>query len=517
MPTIEKVRLRNFKRFSDIAIGFHKGVNLLIGDNESGKTTVLVALDLVLSGSRTKVETMGLNNIFNMNAIAEFLGGSRRIDLLPVLLVEVHFSEMHNPELNGTNNSEGRMADGIALHCEIDDEYSGEVQSILASGSQDFPFEYYKIYFDTFAAASYSSHRKALRHLYIDNSQANGDYATRQYIGDIYNAYVDKSTDHRIRSEYRNTKNKFASENLNSINTKTGSYQFAIRSDSKSNLEHDLTLMEHNIPIEYKGRGRQCFAKTDFAMRKSPGQIDAVLLEEPENHLSHVNTRRLVEKIASNTDRQLFVATHNNLIASRLNLKNLIILDTQSQAHMRLRDLSDDTANFFLKAPDHNVLEFVLSKKVILVEGDAEYILFDQFFNDIAGKSADSESVNIISVDGLSFKRYLDIAVALKIKVAVVRDNDGDPTKTCQENYANYIREHIEIFYDNDPLRSTFEICLYQDNKDLCTELFGKGRRKRTVEEYMLAEKSEAALRLLAEKCIAVPDYIKRAIKWISA
>ena len=34
----------------------------------------------------------------------------------------------------------------------------------------------------------------------------------------------------------------------------------------------------------------------------------------------------------------------------------------------------------FIKAPDNNILEFILSKKVILVEGDAEYILAEALF-----------------------------------------------------------------------------------------------------------------------------------------
>lgn len=33
-----------------------------------------------------------------------------------------------------------------------------------------------------------------------------------------------------------------------------------------------------------------------------------------------------------------------------------------------------------MKAPDNNILEYVLSKKVILVEGDAEFILMEALY-----------------------------------------------------------------------------------------------------------------------------------------
>ena len=61
-----------------------------------------------------------------------------------------------------------------------------------------------------------------------------------------------------------------------------------------------------------------------------------------------------------------------------------------------------------MKAPDNNVLEFVLSKKVILVEGDSEFILLDAFYKAVSkGASLDEENVHVISVDGTSFKRYM--------------------------------------------------------------------------------------------------------------
>jgi predicted ATP-dependent endonuclease of OLD family len=43
--------LRNFRKFYSLQLNFLRGKNVLIGDNESGKSPVLLALDVALSGS----------------------------------------------------------------------------------------------------------------------------------------------------------------------------------------------------------------------------------------------------------------------------------------------------------------------------------------------------------------------------------------------------------------------------------------------------------------------------------
>jgi putative ATP-dependent endonuclease of OLD family len=107
----------------------------------------------------------------------------------------------------------------------------------------------------------------------------------------------------------------------------------------------------------------------------------------------------------------------------------------------------------------------------------------------------------------------------LGIKTAVLRDNDGDYEKHCVEDYANYKNEHMRVFADTDPARSTFEICFYQDNKDTCDALFLADRVKLSVQEYMLHHKADAAFELLDKKqdVIVAPAYIKQSIGWIRA
>jgi len=200
-------------------------------------------------------------------------------------------------------------------------------------------------------------------------------------------------------------------------------------------------------------------------------------------------------------------------------------MNSSSPDPMVLQNLSDATAKFFMKAPDNNVLEFVMSPKVILVEGDAEYMLLEQLYITANKHKPEKDNVHIISVGGTSFKRYLDIAKLLGLKVAVIRDNDGDKQMHCVENYADYSAENIRIFYDENNENRTFEICMLQSNRAICEELFnGKLRKKpyrdevTTVEEYMLSNKTEAAFQLLDKKAqdLTAPNYISEALAWIN-
>lgn len=172
-----------------------------------------------------------------------------------------------------------------------------------------------------------------------------------------------------------------------------------------------------------------------------------------------------------------------------------------------------------MKAPDNNVLEFALSRKVILVEGDAEFILMDALYRKHAGASLQANRIHVISVGGTSFKRYLDLAKLLNVKVAVIRDNDGDYQRNCVDNYAGHAMPNARIFADKDNLRKTFEICLFNDNQALCEEALIKPRMTLEALPYMLANKADAAFELLLKKEseLIAPAYIQEAIQWISA
>ena len=140
--------------------------------------------------------------------------------------------------------------------------------------------------------------------------------------------------------------------------------------------------------------------------------------------------------------------------------------------------------------------------------------------------------VDVISV-GTSFLRFLELAVALNLKVDVVTDNDGD-ISAIEKKYANYIKENkknnIKICYDevvdtgtlkisNKPYNyNTLEPKLLKANGNnlvLFNEILGSNFK--TIEElqkYMKHHKTETALAVFeTDKDVVFPDYIMEAVK----
>ncbi|MFT7381464.1 MAG: putative ATP-dependent endonuclease of OLD family [Roseivirga sp.] len=518
MKIINRIILQNFKRYDSFDTPLNQKLNIFIGDNESGKSSILEAIDIVLSGSRSKVETVGISNLLNKDSIRAFFGAGKHYEQLPKMIIEVYLDDCGNADLNGDNNSIGINSDGLSLICEPNNQFSKDIRAVLEQEGENFPYEFYSISFKTFADKSYSGFNKYFNHILLDNSQINNEYATRSYVKKLFHSNADVANRSVFENHYRGLKQNFQTEILGELNDGLP-YQFALKSNSKSNLETDITITEDDIEIENRGKGRQCFIKTDFALDKSKIELDTVLLEEPENHLSHNYTLKLIDKIKATGDKQVIIATHSNMIAARLGLKECIMLNSSGTRSIRLNDIEESSSRFFMKAPDNNVLQFVMSPKVILVEGDAEFILIESFFKKTIGHEPHVRDVHIISGGGKTFKRYLDLARNLNIKIAVITDNDRSYGKNITHNYKDYVKDNWLISADQNDERYTFEVSLYQDNKAICDAMFGPGRTTLTVLEYMLQNKAECALRLLEEKAeeLVIPKYIQKAIVWISA
>ena len=107
---IKKIKLHNYRRFKDLEIPFKEGRNIFVGDNESGKSSVLEAIDLTARGSRHRVEDIGIETLFNVDVIKEFMAGDKQLANLPELYVELYLGNIAEEGLDGNINSDGNVA-----------------------------------------------------------------------------------------------------------------------------------------------------------------------------------------------------------------------------------------------------------------------------------------------------------------------------------------------------------------------------------------------------------------------
>ena len=55
---IKKIHIQNYRNFADFTMEFHKGLNVIIGANNSGKTGLLYAINLLNSPSDISVDDL---------------------------------------------------------------------------------------------------------------------------------------------------------------------------------------------------------------------------------------------------------------------------------------------------------------------------------------------------------------------------------------------------------------------------------------------------------------------------
>lgn len=255
MIIIKKIILHNFKRFEHLEIDTSEDINILIGDNESGKSSILQAIELTARGSRFRVEEIGLERLFNAKALSTFMDGDRKMDKLPEMYVELYLNPCDNPELNGHNNNRREDAFGIRMSCHNNSAYSEQISKIISRQDAVFPLEFYTIDFETFGGFPYNGYTKYIKSIFIDNSQIGNPHAMREYVHKIYMAKVNENDRINNKHAYHSIKKKFQEDSLNKFSTGIEPYNFCIRDSSEGNIETDINMEENNVAIDNKGTG----------------------------------------------------------------------------------------------------------------------------------------------------------------------------------------------------------------------------------------------------------------------
>lgn len=523
IKNIKRIKIRGFKKFKKIDVAFNDKTNIIVGDNESGKSTLLEAIDVVLLQKYRNYDKYIMKELLNRNLISKF-ELEPCVENLPRIVINIEL-ELEDIPSNGLFYGENHDFEkskklfGVRFICEIPPEFISELMPIISIGK--IPYEYYQMSWNTFQGDPYNLLKKPLNFLLIDNESTDSTNSYNYYNKNLFTSSHNPALQQEIKSSFRTRINDlFDDLKLNKI---SDSQKFGVN-EKKLIFENIITILDDSIPIENKGKGKENIIKTKIVLDKNVGKMDVIAIEEPENHLSFNNLKIMIEDIENQIDNhQLIITTHESMIASSLNLKNVMwIKDENTET---LKDLDDDDSLYFLKLPNNNLLQYILSEKVILVEGPTEYLLIPKLFKELYKETLDSFGINIISCSGVSYKRYLDIADKMNKKVAIITDNDKKETNIIEKNDYNSKHEKIKIFMDESTDNWTWEACFYKLNTEKLDELivtedganysfhgqdYGKTLGK------MLNNKVDTALIMYNSKYnFKVPEYIKRALEWI--
>lgn len=543
---ITKIKINNFKKLKQFEFEPCSSMNILVGNNNEGKSTIFEAIHLALTGYyRGKyIRNCITQDIFNEECVKEYILGinTEKNTPLPILNIELFFDDI--PELLGTNNSDQEDKSSINFSIEFDNSFEKEYKAFIEKGNiTTLPIEYYKVTWHCSANddSEMTTRSIPIKSVLIDTSDSNLRNSSDTCISKIIKEKLEEEEIIDISQTYREVRDQFINSptimNINERLTKEdhlmgNTIQMDVEMLNKSEWEKAIITKINSIPFENVGKGEQATLRIELSLKNPKAEkAGIILLEEPENHLTYSKLNRLLNDVEKQSGRkQIFVTTHSSFVANKLGLKKIILLREQNT--MKFDDLTEDTQEFFMKKPGYDTLRFLLCKKAILVEGDADELVVQRAYKDKYQKLPIEDEIDVISV-GTTFLRFLEMADKLKKETIVVTDNDGDIT-ALESKYSNYlgenVKEYIQIYYDEETHINqgglvaknegkfnydTLEPCLLRANTlEIINRVLGKGYfSDDDLIKYMVGNKTECALKIFnAEENINYPNYIKKAI-----
>ncbi len=531
---VAKIVVKNFKSLQDISIVFNHHLNIIVGDNEAGKSTILESINLVLSAQLNgrSIQNELSPYIFNDSVVNKYLLGLKqgKKEPPPSILIEAYFDKDEALEkFKGINNSLREDCPGLKISVELNEEFADEFNAYIGSSEpiRILPIEYYTVKWFSFAGNAVSARSVPITPTFIDTSQLRINSGTDKYISKIISDVLDAKQRADLSVVYRKMKDVFGDEQgVQKINTDLASKKGDITDkvlsvsmdmSSHSGWESSLTPHLDEIPFILAGKGEQSSVKMKLAMEAS-NNAHIFLVEEPENHLSYPNMNKLIGKISEKaTEKQIIIATHSSFVLNKLGIENVILFNRGKS--VTLKSLTFDTKDYFMKLPGHDTLRLILSKKAILVEGASDELIVQKAFFKKHAKSPLECGIDVISVQSLAFKRFLEIGVLLDLHISVVTDNDGD-IKKLEKKYAEYLSlPKISIHYDSDEKFNTLEPQLLKANSLAILNQVLETNFKSNEEllEHMKNNKTDCALKIFNSTIdMNFPGYIENAITAIS-
>lgn len=527
---IERLIIHNFKGIKSADIPLNTYKNVIVGNNGAGKSTIMEALSLAMGYGLNKLEVTP--HLFHIDCIKEF----RETKTPPTITIEVIISGAKD-EFSGTNNSLRTNLRGLQLKICFDEDYADLFEAEKDECTQ-IPCEYYKVERNWFSDAPVKQQLIPYNVMIVDSGSTYFNVSSNQYMTNLLKKYIGDDNLVKVQSSLRHLREKFeGEESINQINeTLSGEIEnLKVSIDVTSNIifRNILCPFWDEIPIGQIGEGELCILKTLLSIDKShlTDKPKVVIIEEPETHLSHTKMYELIRKIEENLKddkTQLIVTTHNSFVANKLDLSNLMMISNDNGIINTCKPDKRDNElfNFFTKISNYPTLRLILCKSAILVEGPTDEMVITYYYKKKYDRHPFDDGIELISVEGVKFKNFAELAKSFKKRVAIVTDNDGFSIEDLHSHRGlDEIPDNIKIFTEIDTSIKTLEPSFVKANVDNLQELSNAVRKMEVnpdteadLVEFMRKNKTEWAYRLLTNidsTNFKTPEYIIEAINWI--
>lgn len=446
---ISELRLYNFRKFQcvdgapGLTVTFHKGLNALIGENDSGKTALIDAIKLVLlTQSNEYIRPadddfyIGTDNIpstefridctlsdFTQNEaknFIEYLTYEKAEDRVYYTL-HLHYRAWKEGNRIYSELKVGEIDDGVTI--------DGKARELLKA-------VYLKPLRDAEREMSAGRNSRISQILLSHPIFQNKDEHQLIQIFRTANAEIEQyfAEDQEGKVILKTIRN-----NLRAFNSLEASHDANLQT-SEIRLKAIMESLSLTAPEVHPGLGELnlLFIAAELILLKeeNEGGIKLALIEELEAHLHPQAQLRLINFLQNEYNEngvQIIISTHSPILASKINLKNIILLKNSkgydlSEGKTRLEKGDYLFLQRFLDATKSNLF---FAKGIIMVEGAAENILLP-VIADILGYPLEKHGVSIVNVGSTAFLRYSHIMLrqdgtSVGIPVAVVTDCDIKP------------------------------------------------------------------------------------------
>ena len=434
----KSISIKNFRNFENITVNL-SNKNVFFGMNDVGKTNFLYALRYVFDREVRKNEL--LDSDFYQKKTENPIEIVVAIDIGDV---EDSDSQKLRARVKGNINSRDNIV-FIKLCAEYnsseliavpemfwgnDLECLGKMKAKSTYFELDYVFN--PVYIDAYVDLN-TLFRKNSNQLIVSRDENDEDT-----ISEIENKIQDlnaaigslsgvKAFENNVTPEYKKFKNEDIEVSVKSEIAIKGLY---------SNIVPYIKKSGEDLLYPTAGEGRKkllvysiydLLAGTDQNSKK----INIFLIEEPENHL-HRSMQMAISRVLFGEEnyKYLFVTTHSPLILTEMDNVNLIRVFNEGRL---------DTRGVFYKVPDEyrqkkkmlnrGLSEAIFAKRVLLVEGPSENVLFTKVLSELK-PDYEVDGVFVLPVNGIAFRAYKKILEALDIKTVIKTDNDLRKTKT---------------------------------------------------------------------------------------
>jgi len=138
---IKRIFIQNYKIFDQFDLELNSDLNIVVGDNEAGKSTVLEAINIALTKrlNGRLIEYEITPYLFNSECVDEYLKSLKdgKPVHLPEIIIELYLDAAPGLEsLRGRMNSKKEDCIGIKIEIVFDEDYKEEYENLIKNVSE---------------------------------------------------------------------------------------------------------------------------------------------------------------------------------------------------------------------------------------------------------------------------------------------------------------------------------------------------------------------------------------------